>query len=257
MGRGYSLPWPLPTTVRGALRAAWGHDVMATRRTALSPEAWERDSEPVKLQRLVALRRALGETSFTQAHRMWPAPADAVRVLDTEGVERQVRLEPHPGGASTLGPDDDDAREALWHPRRSASGKPLPSPLFWPESRMVAWLSGAPDASMPEREAPPPRTDIHLAIDVETQASQDSMLHSREVVEWLRVQSRDSGRSRWRSGRSACPARGRTRRAGCLAARWAWADGAACRTWSGWTRTSSPCRKRWPGRRAACAWCWP
>lgn len=59
---------------------------------------------------------------------------------------------------------------------------------------MVAWLSGAPDASTPEREAPPPRTDIHLAIDVETQASQDSMLHSREVVELLRVQSRDAGR---------------------------------------------------------------
>ncbi|AEI63912.1 type III-B CRISPR module-associated Cmr3 family protein [Corallococcus macrosporus] len=194
VGRGYSLPWPLPTTVRGALRAAWGHDVMADSGTALSPEAWEHDSEPVKLQRLVALRRVLGATSFRQAHRMWPAPADAARVLDTEGVERQVRLEPHPGGASTLGPDDDDAREALWHPRRSASGKPLPAPLFWPESRMVAWLSGAPDASTPEREAPPPRTDIHLAIDVETQAKQDSMLHSREVVECLRVQSRDAGR---------------------------------------------------------------
>lgn len=194
VGRGYSLPWPLPTTVRGALRAAWGHDVMAGRGISLSPETWERDSAPVALQRFVALRRALGETSFTRAHRMWPTPADAVRVLDEAGAERLLRLEPHPGGAATLGPDDDDAREALWHPRRSASGKPLASPLFWPESRMVAWLSGAPDASTPEREAPPPRTDIHLAIDVETQASQDSMLHSREVVELLRVQSRDAGR---------------------------------------------------------------
>ncbi len=194
VGRGYSLPWPLPTTVRGALRAAWGHDVMAATGLALSPETWERRSVQVALQRFIALRRMLGETSFTRAHRMWPAPADAVRVLDEEGAERLVRLEPHPGGAATLGPDEDAAREALWHPRRSVSGKPLAPPLFWPESRMVAWLSGAPDALAPEREAPPPRTDIHLAIDVETQASQDSMLHSREVVEWLRVRSRQEGR---------------------------------------------------------------
>ncbi|QDE93715.1 CRISPR-associated protein Crm3 [Myxococcus xanthus] len=194
VGRGYSLPWPLPTTVRGALRAAWGHERMADQGITLSPETWERDSARVVLRRFIALCRALGEPVFTRAHRMWPAPADAVRVLDEAGTERLVRLEPHPGGAATLGPDEDDAREALWHPRRSARGKPLAQPLFWPEAAMVAWLSGASESLVPEREAPPPRTDIHLAIDVETQASQDSMLHSREVVEWLRVQSREAGR---------------------------------------------------------------
>ncbi|AKQ70339.1 CRISPR-associated RAMP Cmr3 [Myxococcus hansupus] len=192
VGRGYSLPWPLPTTVRGALRAAWGHDVMAATGITLSPASWEHRSEQVGLQRFIALRRALGE-SFTRAHRMWPVPADAVRVLDERGAECLVRLEPHPGGSRTLGPDEDDAREALWHPRRSASGKPLTSPLFWPESRMMAWLSGAPVSPMPEQEGLSQRTDIHLAIDVETQASQDSMLHSREVVEMLRAQRQAGG----------------------------------------------------------------
>ncbi|WP_426755891.1 type III-B CRISPR module-associated Cmr3 family protein [Myxococcus sp. Y35] len=193
VGRGYSLPWPLPTTVRGALRAAWGHDVMAADGGPLDPETWEHRSEPVALLRFIALRRTLGTSPFTREHRMWPAPADAVRVLDEQGVERVVRLEPHPGGAATLGPDEDEAREALWHPRRSMSGKPLASSLFWPESRMMAWLAGAPVSLSPEEDDLAPRTDIHLAIDVETQASQDSMLHSRDVVELLRARPRREG----------------------------------------------------------------
>ncbi|ATB51339.1 type III-B CRISPR module-associated Cmr3 family protein [Corallococcus macrosporus] len=194
VGRGHSLPWPLPTTVRGALRAAWGHDVMAAEGITLSPDRWERDSERVALQRFIALRRGLGEPSFTRDHRMWPVPADAVRVLDANGEERVVSLQPRPGGAATLGPDEDAAREALWHPRREEGGKPLAPPLFWPEPRMMAWLRGAPDLLTPAPEAPSRRTDIHLAIDVATQAAQDSMLHSREVVEWLRAQRREAGR---------------------------------------------------------------
>ncbi|ABF85936.1 putative CRISPR-associated protein Crm3 [Myxococcus xanthus DK 1622] len=193
VGRGYSLPWPLPTTVRGALRAAWGHDAMAVSGAVLAPDEWERCSEEVRLRHLVALRRPLGE-SFSLAHRMWPFPADAVCVRDADGSEHLERLEPRPDGAATLGPDDDDAREALWHPRRNSSGKPMAAPLFWPEARMMAWLRGAVEPSSETPDALTPRTDIHLAIDVETQASQDSMLHSREVVELLRLQ-RHSGRT--------------------------------------------------------------
>ncbi|MBZ4423278.1 type III-B CRISPR module-associated protein Cmr3 [Myxococcus sp. RHSTA-1-4] len=194
VGRGYSHPWPPPTTVRGALRAAWGHDVMGGSGAPLPPAEWERRSEGVELRHAVALRRPLG-VSFEQRHRMWPFPADAVRVRDASGV-RVERLEPRPpgspGAAATLGPDEDDAREALWHPGRASGGKPVPPPLFWTEAEMLAWLRGEP-VTGPGVTDPVRRTDVHLAIAPGTQAALPSMLHSREVVETLGLERRGSG----------------------------------------------------------------
>jgi len=197
VGRGYSYPWPLPTTVRGALRAAWGHDVMGPTGAPLPPAEWERRSEGVVLRHVVALRRPLG-ASFHVDHRMWPFPADAVLVRDERGL-RVERLEPcppaHPGGATTLGPDEDEAREALWHPRRASGGKPVSPPLFWTEAQLRAWLRGEP-VTAPEVEDPGRRTDFHLAIAPDTQAALPSMLHSREVVELLGLERRGPGLAR-------------------------------------------------------------
>ncbi|MFP2925019.1 type III-B CRISPR module-associated Cmr3 family protein [Pyxidicoccus sp. 3LG] len=192
VGRGYSHPWPLPTTVRGALRAAWGHDVQGTG-APWSPADWERRSAGVVLRHSVALRRPLGEDSFLARHRMWPFPADAVLVRE-DGQLRVERLEPAPSGvdgAETLGPDEDAAREALWHPRRSRGGKPALAPLFWTEDRMMAWLRGEP-VTVSRVEVLGRRTDFHLAIAPDTQAALPSMLHSREVVELLDLERHES-----------------------------------------------------------------
>jgi CRISPR-associated protein Cmr3 len=183
VGRGHAHPWPPPTTVRGALRAAWGHHLMAGMDRPLRPEEWERRSQGLVLHRWLALRRPLGER-FQRQHRMWPRPADAALLMrgDHPHVER---LEPRatPEGVATLGADEDEAREALWHPR-TPRGKPLPSPLFWTERDMEAWLLGETLPFHPV-EDPARRLDVHLAIESTTQTAQPSMLHALEVVEML------------------------------------------------------------------------
>ncbi|MGZ3460304.1 MAG: type III-B CRISPR module-associated Cmr3 family protein, partial [Archangium sp.] len=183
VGRGHSHPWPPPTTVRGALRAAWGHHLMASTGQPLRPDEWERRSEGLTLRRWLALRRPLGE-SFQRHHRVWPVPADA-RIFREGDHLRVERLEPRPtpNGVATLGPDEDDAREALWYPW-APRGKPLPSPLFWTETDMEAWLRSEPLTYRPV-EDPARRLDLHLAIDASTQTAQPSMLHALEVVEML------------------------------------------------------------------------
>lgn len=190
VGRGHSHPWPLPTTVRGALRAAWGQDLMATQAgLRLSPQDWERSSEGLKLKRFLALRRPLG-VDFERKHRMWPFPADAVLVGDGEhkSLDRLLPRRPEPGtNAATLGPDDDAAREALWHPRRTSKGKPATTPRFWSEAEMMAWLRGD-SVTVLGTCSPEFRTDLHVAIDARRQAAEPSMLHSREVVELLRLE---------------------------------------------------------------------
>jgi CRISPR-associated protein Cmr3 len=184
VGRGHSHAWPLPTTVRGALRASWGHHLMDESGRLLEPQEWERDSAGLTLRRLLALRRPLGEP-FHPRHRMWPAPADALLVREGTGLQVERLLpRPSPPGVSTLGLDDDEAREALWLPLRSSRGKPVSGPRFWTEADMLAWLRGQPLAP-PAVEDPVRRTDLHLAIQPDTQAAQPSMLHSLEVLEML------------------------------------------------------------------------
>ncbi|MBZ4402158.1 type III-B CRISPR module-associated protein Cmr3 [Myxococcus sp. AS-1-15] len=200
VGRGYSHPWPLPTTVRGALRAAWGQDLMSNRPgVRLTPEAWEQRSASLALKGFVALRRDLGETSFTPRHRMWPAPADAVVVAGKDGEPARVeRLRPwwpdSEGVITSLGPDEDRAREALWHPRpdhEGRMGKPSgDAPAFWSEADMVAWLLRK-DLAAPATPGPGHRTDLHVAIAPDKQTAEDTMLHSRQVVELLRLEKRE------------------------------------------------------------------
>ncbi|QSQ12145.1 type III-B CRISPR module-associated protein Cmr3 [Myxococcus landrumensis] len=193
VGRGYSHPWPLPTTVRGALRAAWGQDLMTTQPgVRMTPEEWEQRSAGVKLTRFVALRRSLAESSFKQAHRMWPFPADAVLVGGEKGavgrVEQLLPRRPATGrAATTLGPDEDAAREGLWHPRWASKGKPAPAPRFWSEAEMVRWLLGH-DVAIPRELSPEQRTDVHVSIHPDRQTAEDTMLHSRQVVELLRLE---------------------------------------------------------------------
>ncbi|WP_224365785.1 type III-B CRISPR module-associated protein Cmr3 [Hyalangium versicolor] len=177
VGRSHAHVWPPPSTLRGALRAAWGHSLMARTQEVLTPEAWERETRGVTLGPLLALRRPWGHR-FTPEHRLWPVPADA---LSVGGQLR--RLLPRPTDVATLGPDDDDALEALWYPPLPP-GKPDPLPPFWTDECMRCWLRGEIPApqSVPELVR---RNDVRVTLDPATQAAMPGMLYQAEVLETL------------------------------------------------------------------------
>jgi CRISPR-associated protein Cmr3 len=181
VGRSRSHPWPLPATLRGALRAAFGRDVMERTKTTLSPPEWEERSRGVAIDKLVTLCRPVGEP-FTVAHRRWPVPADALYLDDESDVQRR-HPRPRPADTGTLGPSDGPAVEALWLPRLQR-GKPRPAPAFWTDDEMFAWLRGKPVAKRAPHD-PERRVDVGLAINPATLAAQPTMLRSTEVTEGL------------------------------------------------------------------------
>ncbi len=177
VGRSHAYPWPPPSTVRGALRAAWGQALMARTRRTLAPEEWEHETQGVALGPLLALWRPLGE-HFAPEHRLWPTPADA---LSVDGHVQ--RLLPRPSEVATLGPDDDNALEALWRPRLPPE-KPEPPPLFWTEEALRRWLRG--EVPRPRRTHEPiRRADVRVTLDSTTQAAVPGMLYQAEVLETL------------------------------------------------------------------------
>jgi CRISPR-associated protein Cmr3 len=200
VGRSRSHLWPLPATLRGALRGAFGRDWMARTGETLEPSAWEAMSRGVEIVRTVALRRPIGE-SFAPKHRAFPVPADAIH------LEREVyRLDPEPPApgarVGTLGSGDDPAVEALYRPR-VPKDKPRPAPAFWGDEEMRAWLLGQP-VKRPESDdparTPRRRVDIHLAIDRASQTAAQTMLHSREVLEPLTRVEAGEGWIEWAIG---------------------------------------------------------
>jgi CRISPR-associated protein Cmr3 len=178
VGRSHAHLWPPPSTVRGALRAAWGHSLMARTRGTLPPEAWERETQGVVLGMLLALWRPYGKDFFAPEHRLWPTPADA---LSVDGHMR--RLLPRPSTVATLGPEDDDALEALWRPALPP-GKPEPLPLFWTDETLRRWLRG--EVPEPQRTLEPVRrADVRVTLDPSTQAAVPGMLYQAQVLEMV------------------------------------------------------------------------
>lgn len=184
IGRSHAHPWPLPPTVRGALRAAFGHALMAKTGRSLSPNDWERESEGVAITHFVTLRRRLGER-FAPEHRMWPVPADALYLPSSDTI---TRLEPMRPRLETLGRGDDPATERLYRPYPAGSGKPERAPMFWRDEDMMRWLRGEDVAKQDhaaDKLSPVRRTDVHVTIAPDTQTAEPSMMFSSEVAEPL------------------------------------------------------------------------
>lgn len=178
VGRSHGHDWPLPPTIRGALRHAYGHALMAHSGSLLAPAEWTQRTEDVAIARLLAFRRIPGATLSASA-RLWPCPADAWYGEDG-CVQRLHPTEPRLAG---LGDRQDPARARLWrpYPGKSKAGK---RPAFWPDDLMVRWLRGD-EVHAAEGVSPPQRTDLHVTITPETQTATQSMLFSSEVTESL------------------------------------------------------------------------
>jgi CRISPR-associated protein Cmr3 len=182
-GRGYGLDWPWPSTVLGALRTASGRAEEARTGRRFEPRDWTNHTAEITLGRTLVLRRE-PEATWNVAHRMWPAPADARRLENTDHLHW---LEPVPPSLPTLGRDDDDAREALWVPLLPDKAKPLPVPRWWSEAWLASWLAGdtIPDQDATKAFDPSRRVQAHVQILEDTLTAKEEALYSHDVVETL------------------------------------------------------------------------
>lgn len=190
VGKSHAHPWPLPPTLRGALRAAYGQAWMDANNKTLSPTDWEQHTEGVAIHRLLTLRRPIGQNAFTTNHRLWPVPADARYV---EG--QPTILSPQPPKYSALGNLSDSAYNKLWWPYSDMSKKSERSPMFWSDQTMMQWLLGiAPHDKVPGH-SPTCRDDIHVTINAQSQSAEPARLFSSRVIEPF-----DSSRHEWAIG---------------------------------------------------------
>lgn len=188
VGRSHAWPWPLPPTVRGALRAACGHAIMRSSGERLAPADWEQRTERVAVRALLGLRRPPDHDAFSAAHRVWPVPQDAFHVIGGAVTPLDPGPEPLlPGldlhAGDDLDPADEAAFQALWRPRSGSDRKPGPRPDFWSEERMIDWLAGRESPPAPTSCAPEQRREVHVTIDADTGAATPSMLFSSQVTE--------------------------------------------------------------------------
>lgn len=204
-GQGNALRWPFPSTVRGALRTAWGLRAIQKRaRPQELPFAWVAETRELRLQVVLPLRRRFGQ-DWTQSTRMWPAPRDAVaRPTDGhDGSLRFARLLPQrPTGPAVKSlVFDEKAHPALthlWYPRlqrsaptaaEGAARKPLDAPPWWSDGDFIPWLCSTATPSLDEAACATQehhaRRDVRLAIEPATQTAKDSALYSLETVEML------------------------------------------------------------------------
>ena len=185
-GRGHALDWPWPSTLRGALLTAWGREQETETGQIKSNDEWldHKRKGDVRLGASLALYRPHGEPRWQQAHRVWPAPADA---LWLEGRDNVFRLLPQEPKIKTLGRDDDVAREALWVPSTPAKTKPRKAPQWLCEKEFVSWLSGTNISAAKSDNfiVSQKRVQAHVGIDEDSFTHKESILFSHDVLEML------------------------------------------------------------------------
>jgi len=198
-GRGHSLDWPWPSTIRGALTTASGRMIEVADNRQFQRKDWLTHHQQVTLKRLLTLRRALSRDdvgAWSADDRVWPVPADA---LWLEGREKVFRLLPSEPKTSTLGrkvgSDYDIAREKLWVPQNlDDNSKPRTAPRWLSELEFVSWLTGGgisadPDSNPAETGlSPAKRVQAHVGINPGTLTAEESILFAHDVIETLESQ---------------------------------------------------------------------
>ncbi|MCM2332323.1 MAG: hypothetical protein NDI82_00025 [Anaeromyxobacteraceae bacterium] len=206
-GRTTGLDWPFPTTLRGALRTAYGLDKLESGEPWPISE-WDKATNGIRLVATLPLLRPWG-VPWDAKHRLWPVPADVLYLRDrkrtagrenadhTEDDVEALRLDPRPWsrGCGSIGIQgdselEDRARERLWWARVDEAGKPARPPRFWTDAQFAAWLALAPlpaagKGVTTKTVQPASRRQVHLAVKPETGAAEDAALFSTTVTEAL------------------------------------------------------------------------
>jgi CRISPR-associated protein Cmr3 len=192
--KGNSLDWPLPSTLRGALRTAAGYERGSVPQT---PEDWERETSDVVIQTVLSFRTKL-TASASQSDIVWPRPKDAIALevsLDekqklTEVQLSKLRPQKPQNHISCVGKHSSQSAieklQRVYHSIKSAA-KPKPLPVWWTNKDFTDWLKDASITyeKLSQTQAPPKRTDMHVVIDPDTRAAADGKLFSKETVETI------------------------------------------------------------------------
>lgn len=184
-GRARSMPWPSPTTLRGAMRSALGLAAQS------GEEQWDASEWPdrtsgVELGATFALRREHGAT-FSSSDRMWPAPADAI-ALEKNDFYAMLVPKPNPADIGSLDGDDSVHVRALERPRLDTRSKPRSAPRWWTDADLVGWMCGQPvgwsaDADLTSREVAT-RTQTHVSVDASKGTAAEGLLFQTEILEF-------------------------------------------------------------------------
>ena len=186
--RAYSLPFPLPSTLAGAIRSRAGRDTQGV---------FDRDRIPALLEHKV-LGPLLAEYDGANPPRyMAPAPADAL-LLPVDGDAAHAdrrRLAPLTlrSGAQCGWPEKTDL--APVGPVRPSPEKPLAAPpRFWHWAALESWLLEPADGISTLHElghgGATPEARMHVRIDATTQSAEEGMLFQTRGLEFTRTQSR-------------------------------------------------------------------
>ena len=169
--RAMSLPWPLPSTLAGALRTRIGTDLNFD---------WRSDG-PDRARR-IAVQGPLMLARWRQddAWQVYlPQPHDALIVKSETGQATMHALRPF---APDEGAGCDLPHAGLRPLRVPESGKALTDYAYWPLSAYTRWLSEATPGSQPAParclESPPHETRVHVAMNRDTRTGAEGALFS-------------------------------------------------------------------------------
>ncbi len=189
-GRGHTLSWPRPSTIRGALCTGIGYTAEREQERRWGDDDWRDLFESLTITATFPLRRKPG-ARWQADGRMWPAPGDALYDRESRKIRRLVPQKPT-GGGGALSQSNDPCIETLWHPGVNTKAKPIQAPAWWTEADFVSWLAGdferVPWHGEEVRRglSCEQRTDVRLVVDRKTGTASDGQLFSLEIVEPLR-----------------------------------------------------------------------
>lgn len=195
-GRGHAVPWPFPSSLRGAVRTVWGRQAEVRAGEPFGPAQWEANTRDVCLGPSIALRRLISE-DWSPRHRMWPTPRDCWFGAPGTPVKRLV---PRRSRVRTLG-SGAEAVDGLWRPDMP-HGKQSSLPSFLNDDEFLAWLGNgtlkAPSEAEVATRSLLSRVDVRIAMNPATGAAAEGALFVSEVLETL--QPAFSGTHEWGIG---------------------------------------------------------
>lgn len=171
--RAFTLPWPLPSTVAGAIRSH-----------LIASEPGFTGWDGAASQRALAIPVAGPLLQRTDATGAWqtylPAPLDALIYDDRNYVERIMTLRPDETLAHGAGTDGGGMAPL----RVTAEVKPKTSAAFWSLDDIARWLLTAEPNELPRETLPRLPTDArtHVAIEPGTLTHRGGALFTTEAL---------------------------------------------------------------------------